>query len=100
MEELLEYLQEDADGDILLSWKSTSGKHGHFREETLWLPAEHRVVRRTTGSVRRLWGLLPPKAIESKPEDLLLPEDVNTEEQVLAYLAKHKRSWLNHRHHG
>lgn len=97
MEEPLECIEEISEGEILLSWKSTSGKQGHFREETLWLPAERRVIRRTTGAVRRLWGLLPPKAIAPKTEILELPEGTATEQQVLAYVQKHRRGWIRRR---
>ena len=84
-------------GDIMLSWKSTSGKRGHFMTQTLYLAKTHRVVHRTTGAVRRLWGLLPPKRVEHSPEYLKLPREVTTEEEIRAYVRQHKKFWLDER---
>lgn len=83
--------------DILLSWKSTSGKQGHFLTQTLYQAETHRVVHQTTGTVRRLWGLLPPKQVEHSPEYLELPRDIATEEEIRAYVRQHKKHWLNER---
>lgn len=64
--EQIEEIPEDMDHDILLSWKSTSGKQGYFRTETVYIALERRVVNRTIGSVRRIWGLLPPKCVKTE----------------------------------
>lgn len=81
--------------DILLSWKSTSGKSGHFRTETKYIAAERRVARVTTGAVRRLWGLLPPRVVEPKPEYLEIPEGITTEEELRAFVKKERRLWMD-----
>lgn len=92
-----ECLYEAESDEILLDRKSTSGKQAHFLEETVWIPARHRVIRRIRGTRKRLWGLLPSKTIEPEPETLELPEEITAEKQVLAYVKKHKRSWLRRR---
>lgn len=81
---------------VLLDFKSTSGKRGHFMDEVIWYPEEHRVIRRSRGTVRKFFGLVV-KAIESKPELLELPEEIREKEQVLAYVKKHKRYWIRRR---
>lgn len=82
--------------EVLLDWKSTSGKRGHFREDVLWIPARHRVIRRTTGAVRRFFGLVV-KPIEPREEILDLPEALVTEAQVLEYVRQYKRHWIGRR---
>lgn len=96
--EQIEEIVEDMDQDILLSWKTASGKQGHFRTETVYFAAERRVVNRTTGTVRRFWGLLPPRQVNSKPESLPIPEDITTVDQLRAYVALHRRNWIYGRH--
>ena len=85
---------------VRLDWISTSGKQGHLLQETVWIPAQHCVIRRSRGSVQRLWGLLPPKRIASKPEILDLPQHIRTESEVLAYVQKEKPDWIRNRRNG
>ena len=96
--EYVEEIVEGLDHDILLSWKSTSGKRGHFRTETVYIASERSVINRTMGSVRRLWGLLPPKRVKTRMEYFQIPEDITTVDQLRTYVAKHKRHWLYERH--
>jgi len=96
--EPIEEIFEDMNHDILLSWKSVSGKQGHFRTETVYLAAERRVVNHTTGAVRRFWGLLPPRQVNKKPESLPIPENIVTVAQLRDYVGKQRRHWLYERH--
>ena len=90
----MEAIYERRTDEVLLDWKTASGKRGHFREETLWSPCQHRVIRRTTGAVKRFWGV---KTLKPQEEVLELPEEIVTEEQVVAYVRKYKRHWIGRR---
>ena len=90
----METICERRTDEILLDWKTASGKGGHFREETVWSPSQRRVIRRTTGAVKRFWKVKP---IKPREEVLELPREVVTEEQVLDYVRKNKRYWIGRR---
>lgn len=83
--------------DILLSFHSVSAKQGHFGSRTEYIAAEHRVLYKTWGVKRRLFGLLPPKEIPPTVDCLDIPEDITTEEDLLEYVRLHAPYWLRGR---
>ncbi len=84
--------------DLLLSHHSVSAKQGHFGSSTEYLAAERRVVYRTWGARRRLWGLLPPRQIPPTVLYLDIPEEITTEDALWDYVKNQKSNWLHGSH--
>ena len=81
-------------GDITLDFHSTSAKIGHFGSSTDYIAAAHRVVRRTWGTRRRFYDLLPPKVLPPTAEYMDIPEDITTEAEIRDYLHYHRGQWV------
>lgn len=85
------------DQDRMLDWHSVSAKQGHFGSSTEYIAAERKVVYKRWGARRRLFGLLPPKAIVHEPAYLDVPAWITTEEQLLQFVDQERKGWLMNR---
>ena len=83
--------------NIMLAWHSVAANCGHFGSCTEYIASERRVVRKKWGARRRFFGLLRPKPIRYEPEYLDIPEGVDTEEELVAYVDKERCGWLTGR---
>lgn len=84
--------------DIFMDNHSIHAKQGHFGSSTQFLAAERRVVHRSWGARRRLWDLLPPKALPEQVSYLDIPEAVTTEKALWDYVCRHRPGWVHSRY--
>ena len=82
------------DRDIQMDFHSIHAKQGHFGSRTDYIAARRQVVHRSWGARRRLWGLLPPKAVPPTEDCLDIPEHIKTEEELWDYVLQKRPFWV------
>lgn len=79
---------------LLLCNRNRNNGITHLFERTVYLPESHTVVHVTWGARHRLWGLLPPRALERTTQRLEVPETILTKPELLRWLRQKKPRWL------
>ena len=80
--------------DLLLCDKSIQTGQKHLLIRTLYIAGNRSVLYIVRGARHRLWGLLPPRELGRVEQELRVPGDIRTEEQLLQYLDEKKPHWL------
>ena len=82
------------DHDIQMDFHSIHAKQGHFGSSTDYIAARRQVVHRSWGARRRLWGLLPPKAVPPTEDCLDIPDYIKTEDELWDYVRQNRPFWV------